>query len=75
MKSTIKIETLGQSKGVYVTLGEHVLKTYGTYGKELYKVIRTAERYAAKWISKYWNDGGIIESYNENNTLISRIEY
>ena len=74
MKSTIKIETLGKSNGVYVTLGDHVLKTYDTYGKELYKVIRTAERYAAKWISKYWNDSGIIESYNENNTKISHIE-
>lgn len=75
MKSTIKIETLGASNGVYVTLGDHVLKTYDTWDKPLNRVIKTAERFARNWIQKYWTEGGIIESYNENNTLITRIEY
>lgn len=75
MKSTIKIETLGSSNGVYVTLDEYVLKTYDTWDKPLYIVIKTAERFARNWIRKYWTEGGIIETYNENNTLITRIEY
>ena len=75
MKTTIKIEVLGKSKGVYVSIGDHCIKTYDSFGKELYKVIRTAERYAERYIKKYYNDGGIIESYNEFSNLITREEY
>lgn len=74
MKSIIKIEVLGQSNSVFVTIGDHVIKTYESYNKELWKVIRTAERYAERWITKYWNDGGIIKSYGGKGQLLSTIE-
>ena len=74
MKSTIKIEVLGQSNSVFVTIGDHVIKSYESYGKELWEVIRTAERYAERWINKYWNDGGTIKSYGGKGQLLSTIE-
>lgn len=74
MKSTIKIETLGKSNGVYVTLGDHVLKTYDTYNRPVWKTIALAEKFAMKWVEKFWNGSGIIESYNENNIKVTHIE-
>ena len=74
MKSTIIVETLGVSKGVYVSLGEHTLKTYDSMGKDLKKVVATAQRYAKKWVKKYWNGKGIIETYNYDRTLAERVE-
>lgn len=74
MKSTIKIETIGKSQGVYVSLGDHVLKTYDTYSRPVWKTIALAEKFAMRWINKYWKDGGIIESYNQDNIKVSHIE-
>lgn len=74
MKSIVKVEVLGASDSLFVTLGDHVLKSYDTFDKELYKVIRTAERYARNYINKYFNGVGIVETYNHNQ-LVTRIEY
>lgn len=73
MKSIIRIEKIGEI--IYVTLADQVLKSYDTYERPDYKAYRLAERYAARWIKKYWKNGGIIESYNEFNNLITREEY
>lgn len=74
MKSIVKVEVLGASESIFVTLGDHVLKSYDTFGKELFKAIRTAERYASNYIKKYFKGVGIVETYNHNQ-LVTRIEY
>ena len=74
MKSIIKVEVLGASDSLFVTIGDHVLKSYDTFGKELYKSIRTAERYAGNYIKKYFKGVGIVETY-KHNQLVTRIEY
>ena len=74
MKSIVKVEVLRASDSLFVTLGDHVLKSYDTFGKELSKAIRTAERYASNYINKYFKGIGIIETY-KHNKLVTRIEY
>lgn len=74
MKSIVKVEVLGASDSLFVTLGDHVLKSYDTFDKELYKSIRTAERYANNYIKKYFKGVGIVETY-KHNQLVTRIEY
>ena len=56
-----------------VTLGDHVLKSYDTFDRELSKSIRTSERYASNYIKKYFKGVGIVETYNHNQlTKIAR---
>lgn len=74
MKSIVKVEVLGASDSIFVTLGDHVIKSYDSFGKELYKAIRIAERYASNYIKKYFKGVGIVETYNHNQ-LVTRIEY
>lgn len=59
MKSIVKVEVLGASDSIFVTLGDHVLKLYDTFDKELFKAICTAERYAGNYIEKYFKGVGI----------------
>ena len=74
MKSIVKVEVLGASDSLFVTLGDHVLKSYDTFGKELYKSIRIAERYAINYINKYFKGVGIVETY-KHNQLITKQEF
>lgn len=74
MKTIVKVEVLGASDSIFVTLGDHVLKSYDTFGKELYKVIRTAERYAINYINKYYKGVGILETYKHNH-LVTKQEF
>lgn len=73
MKTVIKVEVLGKSDSVFVSIGDHVIKSYDSYGKKLYHVISTAEKYAMKYINKFYIDDGIIDTY-KHNLHITHIE-
>ena len=73
MKTVIKVEVLGRSNSIFVSIGDHVIKSYDSYGKKLDQVISTAEKYAMKYINKFFSDGGIIDIY-KHNLHITHIE-
>ena len=73
MKTVIKVEVLGRSNSVFVSIDDHVIKSYDSYGKKLHQVISTAEKYAMKYINKFYTDGGIIDTY-KHNLHITHIE-